>query len=419
MHFELKKRLMKKIILSLYVFLLLSLTSHCQAPGQSSVQSSYSGKKLLRVPAQYNLIAEAVQNANPGDTIIIAPGNYTEKNIKLNDPIIISSEWKLTGDTGMINKTCINADSGTLFKIHAEGVEISGLKMMNGDHLLEIYAKSKIVYNHVVNDRTDGISFESGAGGYIAYNLIENAGDDGIDIDIGENPKNIGSDVVVEYNTIANSHDDGIEIRLYNSPNQNIHYEIRNNIFLRSRNDGIQLISYNTNTGKVFSIHHNIFKGCNVALGCMEGAKTVEDLGGSPLMDERVYFYNNTIIENNLGATGGNNIIAINNVVYNNRGGGFKRFGKSSVIVNNLFFENNNSDFVDLDPFVTVRENIFQKDPLLNKSTFAPAIKSPCIDRGMKRFALNDQIFLKLSADAFIGSAPDIGALELNQQPSK
>jgi len=55
----------------------------------------------------------------------------------------------------------------------------------------------------------------------------------------------------------------------------------------------------------------------------------------------------------------------------------------------------------------------------LNKSTFALAIKSPCIDRGMKSFAMKDQIFLKLSDDAFIGSAPDLGALELNQQPSK
>jgi len=270
------------------------------------------------------------------------------------------------------------------------------------------------MYNHIVNDKTDGISFESGAGGYIAYNLIENSGDDGIDIDIGENPKNIGSDVVVEYNTISNSHDDGMEIRLYSSSHQNVRYEIRNNLFLGSRNDGIQLISYNTNTGKVFTIHHNIFKGCNAALGCMEGAKTVEDLNGSPQMDERVYFYNNSIIENNIAATGGNNIIAINNIIYNNRIGGFKRFGKNSVIVNNLFFKNNNADFIEVNPAITAFENIFHKDPLLDKDTFTPGTKSPCIDKGIKNLVLKNQSLFEISADAFMGSAPDLGAVELN-----
>lgn len=406
---------MKKMRLSLCVItgMLLAYPVFCQETGKAGVSPSQP-KKLLRVPSQYSRIAEAVQHAEAGDTIIISPGNYTENNIRLNHPVIISSEWKLTGDTSIINKSCINADSGTLFKIYADGVEISGLKMTNGNHLLEIYAKAKIMYNHILNDKSDGISFESGAGGYIGYNVIENAGDDGMDIDIGENPKNIGSDVVVEYNTVINSHDDGMEIRLYSSPNQNIRYEIRNNIFLDSRNAGIQLISYNTYTGKVFTIHHNIFKGCKVALGCMEGAKTVEDLNGSPRMDEAVYFYNNTIIKNNLAATGGNNIIAVNNVVYNNQIGGFKRFGKNSVIVNNLFFKNNNADFIEVDPRVATRKNIFRKDPLLDKDSLAPGKKSPCVDKGMKCFTWNNQSLFTISADAFTGSAPDLGAVEVN-----
>lgn len=64
---------------------------------------------------------------------------------------------------------------------------------------------------------------ESGGGGYIAYNLIKNAGDDSIDLDIGGQAKNIGSDVVIEYNTIIHSGDDGMEIRLFKWPKQNIH----------------------------------------------------------------------------------------------------------------------------------------------------------------------------------------------------
>lgn len=405
---------MKNTLLYLYrfLFLLLPFSAFCQAASQTSGLLAISKGKLLKVPAQYATISEAVQQANNGDTIILSPGNYTEKDIRINKAVVISSEWRLTGNQSAINKTCINADKGTLFKIYVDGVEISGLKVMNGKHSIVAYAKTKIIYNHIVNDQTDGISLESGSGGYVAYNLIENPGDDGIDIDIGENPKNIGSDVVVEHNTIVNSHDDGMEIRLYNSLRQNIQYEIRSNIFLGSGNDGIQLISYDVHTGKVFNIHHNIFKGCNAAIGCMEGANTVENLNGSSKMDEWVYFYNNTIVENKIAATGGNNMVAVNNVVYNNVLGGFKRFGNSSVISNNLFFNNNNADFIEAHSSVIKNKNLFQRDPLLDKGTFTPGKGSPCINSGVKRYVFKGETLFNISANAFSGPAPNLGAVE-------
>lgn len=373
-------------------------------------------KRILRVPSQYATISEAVLHANTGDTVIISPGSYTEKNIELNKAIIISSEWKLTGDKSTIEKTAIDAADSNLFIINANGVEISGLRVVNGDHGIRAFAKAKIIYNHLINSRNDAISLESGGGGYIANNLIENSHDDGIDIDIGETPDNIGSDVIVEYNTIINSRDDGMEIRLFATPNQNIHYEIRNNIILDSRNAGIQLISYDVNSGKIFNIHHNIFKGCKTALGCMEGAKTREDLIGASKMDEKVYFYNNTIIENKIAATGGNNIIAANNIVVDNALGGFKRFGKNSVIANNLFFKNNNADLIEIDQSAIKKNNLFDKDPFLNKSTFTLDAKSPAINYGIEKLVVNKQTLFVISPDLFTGVSPDLGAVEVNNK---
>lgn len=368
--------------------------------------------RTLRVPSEFASITKAVEQSKDGDLIIISPGNYKEKDIEINKAITISSEWKHTKDENVIGKTTIDAGNSILFAIHVDDVEISGLKIINGDHPISAYAKTNIVHNHFVNNR-DAISMEGGSGGYIAYNLIENDRDDGIDIDIGDDAVNkIGSDVVIEFNSIINSHDDGIEIRLFKRQNQNIQYKIRHNRFIGSGKAGIQLISYDVNTGKVFNIHHNLFSGCKTGLGCMEGAKTDEDLSGATRMDERVNFFNNTVVGNKMAATGGNNILAFNNIIYKNTMGGFRRFGKNSVVANNLFYENNDADFVEINSLVIKSKNIFNQDPFLNSSTFIPADKSCCIDAGIKKFKMRKEVHWEIPSDLFSGKAPDIGAFE-------
>ena len=364
--------------------------------------------QINRVPADYKTIAQAVENSVDGDTIILSPGLYNERDIEINKALTISSEWILTGNSAVIESTVINPDDATLFIVNSKGVEISGLKIIDGDHTLDINAPATIKYNHLVNN-LDAVSMESDGGGYVGFNLIENDRDDGIDLDIKK-----GTDIIVEYNTIVNSKDDGIEIRLFKNPEQNINYEIRHNIITGSKRAGIQLISYDVFTGKVFNIHHNIFRNCKTGLGCMEGANTTEDLSGASKMDERVYFYNNTSIENEMGATGGNNIIAINNVILGNTIGGFKQFGENSIVVNNLFFNNNDNNIIEFDDSVEELNNIFSKDPLLNKITLNPEISSPCIDAGLDNFIMNKISLIKISPEEYAGSAPNIGAIEIN-----
>lgn len=398
-----------KFILTI-VLLLFSITHY-----QICFASGYSQKKgkgnIIRVPSDFSSIAQAVTNAKNDDYIVIAPGIYNESEISIDKRIVITSEWKLDDDKSKIEKTIIDAGNKNIFIIKADGVEISGLKIINGDHPLDINAIVTVRNNYFV-DNKDAISFEGSGGGYAGYNTIENDKDDGIDLDIRKGGGHVGSDIIVEYNKIFSSNDDGIEIRLYEYPNQNIKYEIRNNIITGSKNAGIQLISYDIFTGKEFNIHHNIIESCKVGLGCMEGTNTKENTNGASNLDELVYFYNNTLSDNQVGATGGNTIFAMNNVVLHNKLGGFKRFGKKSVVANNLFFQNGNNNLLELSEHAIFRSNLLEVEPGLNGGSFVPLAGSPCIDAGEKYLNVNNKRVLKISGALFNGKKPDLGAVE-------
>ncbi|MCK5463754.1 MAG: DUF1565 domain-containing protein, partial [Bacteroidales bacterium] len=213
--------------------------------------------QIVRDPSDFQTIAQAVENAQAGDTIMLSSGTYYEHSMTIDKPLTISSEWILTGDKAKIESTIIDAASTILFTVNSDDVEISGLTIINGDHTLDINARVS-VKNNLMFDNLDAVSMEGGGGGYVGYNLFDNNGDEGIDLDINQN----GSDIIIEYNNIVTSNDDGIEIRLFTAPNQNIHYEIRHNTIEGSNNAAIQIISYDVYTGKEFNIHHNIFKNC-------------------------------------------------------------------------------------------------------------------------------------------------------------
>lgn len=389
-----------------FLFVLMSLAFISINCNGAVPEMDVKDQTIIKVPADFPTIALAIENAEDGDWIILAPGEYFESEIEINKAVTISSEWKLTQDESKIDETIIDSEDKILFSIYADGVEISGLKIINGNHTLDVEANVTIIHNRFENN-LDGMSFESGGGGYVAFNYAENDRDDPLDIDISRT----GSDILVEHNTFINSNDDGIEIRLFTSPEQNINYIVRENTIIGSNRTGIQLISYDVYTGKVFHIHNNIIRNCKVGLGCMDGSGTIEDLTGALKMDEQVYFYNNTLIGNKMGATGGINIIAANNVVAENELGGFKLFGAGSAILNNLFYNNGVADFIELDEAVIKNGNIFSKDPLLDNISYAPLVNSPCIDAGVASY-VNAATILEIASEYIIGSAPDIGAIE-------
>jgi hypothetical protein len=395
------------------LLIIISIFYSSQSNAVKSCQTNKTEQgNTLKVPSEYSTIAAAVEKAQKGDVIIIAPGMYNEKEIELTKAITITSEWKLSGDESIIDKTIIDSEKAKLFLVRKDGVEISGLKIINGDHTIEVVAKTTIIHNHF-SGNLDAISMEAGAGGYVAHNIIENDKDDGLDIDIGaDSDEAIGSDVIVEYNTIINSHDDGIEIRLFSRPNQNIKYTIRKNTIIGSGNAGIQLISYDLPTGKEFYISKNIFISCKTALGCMEGAQTVENLVGASKMDEPVYFFNNTIVNNRMGATGGNTIYAFNNVVMNNKEGGFKRFGKNSIARNNIFYKNGGPYFIEFSEDAIIEDNLLERDPQINLKNFSLFEGSPAINAGVNKLVVKGKTAINIPAKNIAGLRVDLGAIE-------
>ncbi len=396
-------------ILSLILTLIPTLIS-CNLKGKTVTNEN---GRIIKVPEDYPTIEMAINNSADGDWIIIAPGTYYEMKIDVDKAVSISSEWKLTGTESKIEETIIDSQDSILFNINKDGVEISGLRIVNGDHPLNINSKATIKNNHFIGN-IDAMSFEGSGGGYVGYNTVENDRDDGLDLDIRKGEEHQGSDITVEHNTIIDSNDDGIEIRLYDYPDQNIHYTIHNNKIISSNNAGIQIISYDIFTGKTFDIHHNIISECKVGLGCMEGTNTRENIAGATTMDELICLYNNTLVDNQMGATGGNSIIAVNNLVMGNTLGGFKRFGNNSAVINNLFFSNGVEDLINFSESVILEGNIFSSDPYIDNITFVPASNSPCIDAGIKEYSLNGKKLIEIEVKTIKGAAPDIGAIESN-----
>jgi hypothetical protein len=393
------------LLLSLFCLLL------CLSCTQKQKSITNENGQIIKVPSDYSTISEAVKNSADGDWVILAPGQYFEMKIDVDKSVAISSEWKLTGDSSKIAETIIDSQDSILFNIMKDGAEVSGLKIINGDHPLNILAKVTIK-NNLFSGNLDAMSFEGSGGGYVGYNFVENDRDDGLDLDIRLGGNNHGTDIVVEHNTIIDSNDDGIEIRLYDYPDQNIHYILRNNKIISSNNAGIQIISYDIFTGKTFDIHHNILAECKVGLGCMEGTNTRENIAGATTMDELICFYNNTLVDNQMGATGGNSLIAMNNLVMGNTQGGFKKFGKNSAAINNLFFSNGTEDLVEFNESVIKEGNIFTIDPYIDNITFKPASNSKCIDTGKKNYVLNGKTLIDINPKYISGNAPDIGAVE-------
>lgn len=87
-------------------------------PTVSALPSSVAAqeaKKILKVPADFPSITQAVDHAREGDWVIISPGKYVENNIKITHPITVSSEWKLSGYLSKIDQTVVDAEDESLF----------------------------------------------------------------------------------------------------------------------------------------------------------------------------------------------------------------------------------------------------------------------------------------------------------------
>ncbi|MBN2411670.1 right-handed parallel beta-helix repeat-containing protein [candidate division KSB1 bacterium] len=370
---------------------------------------------VIHVPGQKTTIADAIQMASDGDTVLVARGTYTQAALlNINKPVTVASHYIYSQNEEDIDNTIIEPMSEEMeewIELSAQNSRIIGFKLMGSDfHTLNITSSYAEVMCCKFIGGKDQLSMSRG-GGYVGYCYFENGGDDGIDCDNSVN-------WIIEHNTIVNAYQDGIEIRLQDKEAPLTTHIFRYNKIIGSGESGIQIIDYQGNSYREFYVHHNIFQDCRGSgFSCMyqEIDNTSEVYKGS-LMQEKAYVYNNTFIGCNYGLTLSPGLTVLNNIFVHLKTMGIERGeyvnddNDLSFIDFCLFYDNP----VHYDPDIRIGTNIIMdKDPLLDEDQNLLS-GSPAIDAGTEQFA-KQGMTLEIPASDYAGIHPDFGAKEFGK----
>lgn len=132
--------------------------------------------RIRHVPAEYRTIQEAIDSAEPGDTVLVAPGRYVE-NIRFGGKgILVASEYLLTHDPAVITRTVIDGSrpkdpdsASVVMMIEQEDTNavLSGFTLTGGTGTVWTDARQKALYRE-----GGGVLCELGAP-IIEHNIIE------------------------------------------------------------------------------------------------------------------------------------------------------------------------------------------------------------------------------------------------------
>ena len=218
-----------------------AITITASGGGSVTLQDAftYTGPALIRVPEDYSLIQTAINFAQPGDTIEVAPGTYNETNIDL-----LGRDVVVRSQSGNPEDTIIDAAGGErVFSVQSgetQAAVITGFTMRGGTYRgagVYISNASPTISNCIIEDMTltevggdgagihvnfgspviDGCIIRNNTGsiasrgggiylnngdGHILNNIIMNnvtgSSGDGAGIYIGN-----GSEPVIEFNVIS------------------------------------------------------------------------------------------------------------------------------------------------------------------------------------------------------------------------
>jgi len=258
-----------------------------QKASQSNVSLS---SNTYYVPDDYPTIQEAVDAANPGDTIIVKSGTYYE-NVVLNKSLTLQGE-----DVPTINAKGLG--SGNAIKIISDNCVVRGFRCVNASDYpnagIRVESNGNIIENNRCEENWDGISLYESSYNTITNNELCENGVQGIRL--GASSNNIITNNNVSNNTggigLSSSNNNtltnnnintingygiflslsskntifnneireiaNIGIGLIQSSNNN---EIMNNIFENLNNRiGIDVDYYTSN----ITIKNNIFRGCGL-----------------------------------------------------------------------------------------------------------------------------------------------------------
>jgi len=356
----------------------------------------------IQVPVDFPTLQEAVNEADDGDTILLAPGMHSG-NVLITKPILIASQFIETGLESAIYETIVDGNGRTVFGVSGpfDGeVTLMGLTIQNGEDGIMASAPVNL-YHNLITKCEDGIDYETGGGGTIRNNVFRENKDDGIDLD--------GTlfNVIIENNQIYDNEDDGIEIRLHSYSGDFSFCRISENQIYNNQEDGIQFIDYPDLTPRIYVVERNvIFDNKMAGIGCMDQGESTEDYRGADI-PEPIYLFNNTISGHQYGITGGANLISVNNLIINSEFAGALNNTGNSIHAFCLF-HHNTEDLVNAN--ADTNSCLFL-DPQITPA-FYPISGSPCIEGGTRLFLMGSDTLLLIPEGEFEGEAPDIGAVE-------
>lgn len=383
---------------------------------QSILLCEVAFARTLDVPAGYPTIQSAVDSAEDGDLVLVAPGAYFERVVIPGTALTLASHFYVTGDPTFIDQTVIDGfgrlpdgsfeDGSFVVRVVAGSStgpsRIVGLTLTHAKRGVEAFDRAEVLYT-TITETNDAVHLQYGSSGLVRACTLYGNRDDGVDI----NKTAWGK---VEHSRIFLNNGDGIEIRLPSSDGPPATYEIRNNAITENRDDGIQIISVDQSGPPMreFVIEGNLIAdNLEAGVGLMCCGNSNEDFSGAAIPG-RILFHNNTLRSNADGMTGGDNLIAVNNL-FIGHGVALKRLRVDSIAAHNLFFANV-TDFLDAQ--VDLGSTLTGIDPLLAPdSSLLPG--SAAVDAGVAQFTWNGETVLDLAPSNYVGPAPDLGAFEL------
>jgi hypothetical protein len=320
----------------------------------------------------------------------------------LKKKITLASWYHVAEQEEYIQQTIIDGGGDTVIVADdgADGATILGLTIQNGRDGISVKANIEILHCHIL-DNGDGVDYE-GAGGACSFSVFSSNTDDGIDLD-----ESVA--VTIHGNVIQDNGDDGIEIRLHPYTGAVLDIIITGNEISGNQEDGIQLIDYPEISDRIIRIERNLIVNNEMAaIGFMGDGNTMEDFSGAPI-PEPVHIFNNTLVGNQYGIIGGASVVAVNNIISGTPFTAMRNVIGDSIVSYSLFWNNGtNYENSNIDLVTTILS-----DPLID-ADYSLIPGSPAIDTGTAVFEWEGEIVLDIPGEMFGGTAPDIGAIESN-----
>lgn len=362
--------------------------------------------------------ASKLNTAKDGDTVLVEAGKYKIKKMSTSADIeVIGVPYENSQNRADINKVIIQCtDMKNDAWVTFGKTTLRGLRFEGGDH--QVVAENEILVEYCVFDEgVDQISFNKPGYGTVRFCELYRSGDDGIDMDSNANAN--GAYFDIHNNWFEATREDGIEFRTYGRKNIKgvMPIEFHHNTFFNcgtdmeeEGGDVIQIIDQEedgASTREVY-IYNNIMDGNNQSwngVACnVKNSDAQHGSVGGPKLNDPILVWNNTIL--NLKGTavaGDNKTAAFNNAIKNCKKGAFVRCEAKNNIIesSNPIFGVATSD----------KGGNVEKAININAATYAPNSGSPLAGAGIasySAFGLTVQGDNDVGAIA-AGSGPDKG----------